>query len=65
MQTLGIDASGYFDNSVYTNIMVEEVLGGGVLILIVLLFLRNGVALCDFICRTIDPAPDIVDEYPP
>lgn len=65
MQTLRIDVSGYLGNCVYINIMVEELFGGGVLILIVLLFLRYGGALCDYICRTIDPAPGIIEEYQP
>jgi hypothetical protein len=45
--------------------MAEGILLGGGVVVLVLLFLRFGGAVCDFICRTIDPAPDIIEEYQP
>lgn len=45
--------------------MAESLVLGGAMVPIVLLFLRFGSAACDLICRTIDPAPEIIEENEP
>lgn len=47
------------------DVMAEGILLGGAVVGLVLLFLRFGSAFCDLVCRTIDPAPEIIDEYQP
>ena len=41
---------------------MEDLLAGGAVTVLVLLFLRFGNAFVEFVCRTLDPAPDIVEE---
>ena len=50
---------------VLLDVMAEGILLGGAVVGLVLLFLRFGSAFCDLVCRTIDPAPEIIDEYQP
>jgi hypothetical protein len=45
--------------------MTEQLVAGATVTVIVLLFLRFGNRFVDCVCRTIDPAPDIIDKYCP
>lgn len=45
--------------------MTDGTVIGAALIVLVLLFLRFGDTVTDVICRTIDPAPDIIEEHQP
>lgn len=42
---------------------MEDLLAGGAVTVIVLLFLRFGNDFVEFVCRTLDPAPDIIEEH--
>lgn len=42
-----------------------EIVIGGAIILLVLLFLRFGNAVTECICQRLDPAPEIINEYSP
>ncbi len=52
-------------NCVSLDAMAEGILLGAAVAGLVLLFLRFGSAFCDLVCRTIDPAPEIIEEYQP
>lgn len=45
--------------------MDDPITIGGFVVLLVLFFLRFGNTLTEYICRTLDPAPDLIDEYQP
>lgn len=45
--------------------MVGQLVDGAALVLVVLLFLQYGTAFADLICRTIDPAPPIIEDDVP
>ena len=45
--------------------MVDQTVIGALVVIVALGFLRFGNALSEFICRALDPAPEIIEEYQP
>jgi hypothetical protein len=45
--------------------MADQLLVGTAVVLLPLLYLRFGDGVCDAICSTLDPAPEIIEKYQP